>query len=46
MSNLMKFMMTIIALSLLVFLNSRPVSVEGSETKRGLVILPEKKLPV
>ena len=46
MSNLLKFMMTVIALALLAYLNSGPLPEPRVETKRRLIISPENKLPV
>jgi hypothetical protein len=46
MSDLMKFMMTVIALALLMFLNSGILTEKRGEMRRGMVIIPEKKLPV
>jgi hypothetical protein len=46
MSNLMKFMMTIVALAFLAFLNSEPLHEKQATIKRALVITPENKLPV
>ena len=46
MSNLMKFMMTVIALALLAYLNSGALPEPRSETKRPFMISPKNKLPV
>jgi len=46
MSNLMKFMMTVIALALLAYLNSGPIPEPRTEAKRRFVLSPENKLPV
>ena len=46
MSNLMKFMMTVIALALLAYLNSGQIPEPRAETKRRLLVSPGNRLPV
>ena len=46
MSNLMKFMMTVIALALLAYLNSAALAEQRGEVKPRIVLSPEKKVPI
>ncbi len=46
MSDLARFMMMIIALALLMFLNFRTLPEKQRETTGALLVSPEKKLPV
>ena len=46
MSDLMKFMMMIIALAFISFLNADGSREKRGETNRSLIIAPDKKLPV
>lgn len=46
MSNLVRFMMMIVAFALLSFLNSNESKTQHGDATRSLIISPEKKLPV